>query len=296
MSMDSVFNNNSSTPSVPRSVSAHPTSIAGSTVASSRLSSNSFKQPPRPPPPMKTHSPAPKTPTPPRTPPRVETPESERNPFMGSDEDEASASRSATAPPASSRSNSSANRLSNSKIQQNPVFQQLNNQAIRQPMAAVSGRDSVLVGKAAPPPPQRAAPRPNSPQGFPPKLPSRANSAVLVAQDTPEEKERKHRLDKRRRVVQELLETEISFSKDMLLLQEVYVTDMSESPLFTQADVKIVFTNLADVVALTLDFIAFLTPACGGGIDEEYDDSTTFVGEAFSQTVTALLRKKERKI
>lgn len=132
--------------------------------------------------------------------------------------------------------------------------------------------------------------------------------------------------------MQELLETEISFSKDMLLLQEVtdclifplclkyftrliaaissitnifvlvvfcgqvYVTDMSESPLFTQADVKIVFTNLADVVALTLDFIAFLTPACGGGIDEEYDDSTTFVGEAFSQTVTALLRKKERKI
>ncbi|KAF9295124.1 hypothetical protein BGZ88_002749 [Linnemannia elongata] len=290
MSMDSVFNNNSSTPSVPRSVSAHPTSIAGSTVASSRLSSNSFKQPPRPPPPMKTHSPAPKTPTPPRTPPRVETPESERNPFMGSDEDEAGASRSATAPPASSRSNSSANRLSNSKIQQNPVFQQLNNQAIRQPMAAVSGRDSVLVGKAAPPPPQRAAPRPNSPQGLPPKLPSRANSAVLVAQDTPEEKERKHRLDKRRRVVQELLETEISFSKDMLLLQEVYVTNMSESPLFTQADVKIVFTNLADVVALTLDFIAFLTPACGGGIDEEYDDSTTFVGEAFSQTISRIRR------
>lgn len=70
---------------------------------------------------------------------------------------------------------------------------------------------------------------------------------------------------------------------------------MSESPLFTQADVKIVFTNLADVVALTLDFIAFLTPACGGGTDEQYDDSTTFVGEAFLQMVTAhLLRKKER--
>ncbi|KAF8938256.1 hypothetical protein BGZ47_008659 [Haplosporangium gracile] len=176
------------------------------------------------------------------------------------------------------------------QIQQNPVFQQLRNQAIRQPMATVPDRDSVLVGKAAPPPPQRAAPRPDSPQGLPPKLPSRANSAILTAQDTPEEKERKHRLDKRRRVVQELLETEISFSKDMLLLQEIYVTDMSDSPLFTPADVKIVFTNLTDVVALTLDFIAFLTPACGGGTDEEYDDSSTFVGEAFLQMISRIRR------
>ncbi|KAF9540190.1 hypothetical protein EC957_004589 [Mortierella hygrophila] len=288
MSMDSIFSNNgSSIVPVPRFVPPHPTSTAGSTMASSRLSSNSFKQSPKPPlPPMKTHSPAPKTPTPPRTPPRAETPESERNPFMGSDEDEAGASRQAIAPPAPSRSNSTLNRLSNSKIQQNPAFQQLRNQA----MAAVSGKDSVLVGKAAPPPPQRAAPRPDSPQGPPPKLPSRANSAILAAQDTPEEKERKHRLDKRRRVVQELLETEISFSKDMQLLQEVYVTDMSESPLFTQADVKIVFTNLAEVVALTLDFIAFLTPACGGGVEEEYDDSTTFVGEAFLQMISRIRR------
>jgi hypothetical protein len=60
---------------------------------------------------------------------------------------------------------------------------------------------------------------------------------------------------------------------------------MSESSLFTQADVKIIFHNLVDVVTLTLDFIAFLTPACGGGTDDEYDDSTTFVGEAFLQMV-----------
>ncbi|KAG0211934.1 hypothetical protein BGX33_003960 [Mortierella sp. NVP41] len=287
LSMDSI--SSSSILSVPRSAPTQPASIAGSTVASSRLSSNSFKQPPRPPP-MKTHSPALRTPTPPRTPPRVETPESERNPFMGSDEDEASASASSAAPPTPSHTRSSSNRLSNSKIQQNPVFQQLNNQAVRQPLAAVAGKDSVLVGKVAPPPPQRAAPRPDSPQGLPPKLPSRANSAILMAEETPEEKERKHRLDKRRRVVQELLETEISFSKDMLLLQEVYVTDMSESPLFTQADEKIIFTNLGDVVALTLDFIAFLTPACGGGTNEAYDDSTTFVGEAFLQMISRIRR------
>jgi exonuclease III len=44
-----------------------------------------------------------------------------------------------------------------------------------------------------------------------------------MVEDSPEEKERKHRLDKRRRVIQELLETEVSYSKDMLLLQEVHM-------------------------------------------------------------------------
>ncbi|KAK3832844.1 MAG: hypothetical protein J3R72DRAFT_233754 [Linnemannia gamsii] len=286
MSMDSIYskNNSNSVISVPRSAPPQPAQAEVPSVSSSRLSSNSFKQAPRPPPPpMNTQLPAPRTPTPPRTPPRVETPESERNPFMGSDEDEAGASASTAAPPIPSRANSSSSRLSGSRIHQNPVIQKLSNQVIGQPLTAFTGRDSVLVGKVAPPPPPLAAPRPDSPQGLPPRLPSRANSAILSTHDTPEEKERKHRLDKRRRVVQELLETEISFSKDMLLLQEVYVSDMSESSLFTQADEKIIFTNLAEVVALTLDFIAFLTPACGGGTAEEYDDSTTFVGEAFLQ-------------
>lgn len=58
---------------------------------------------------------------------------------------------------------------------------------------------------------------------------------------------------------------------------------MADSNLFTPADEKIVFTNLGDVITLTLDFIALLTPACGG--DSAYDDSRTFVGEAFSQMV-----------
>ncbi|KAG0268840.1 hypothetical protein BGZ95_002298 [Linnemannia exigua] len=291
MSVDSIYSNKSSNSviSVPRSVPPQPAQAEVSSVSASRLSSNSFKQAPRPPPPMNTQSPAPRTPTPPRTPPRVETPESERNPFMGSDEDEASASAS-TAPPIPSRANSSSSRLSSSRMHQNPVIQKLSSQVIGQPMTALAGRDSVLVGKVAPPPPVLAAPRPDSPQGLPPKLPSRANSAILSTPDTPEERERKHRLDKRRRVVQELLETEISFSKDMLLLEEVYVSDMSDSPLFTQADEKIIFTNLADVVALTLDFIAYLTPACGGGTTEDYDDSTTFVGEAFLQMISRIRR------
>lgn len=77
------------------------------------------------------------------------------------------------------------------------------------------------MGKAPPPAPQRAAPRPVSPVGPPPKLPSRPNSTVLTPEETPEEKERKHRLNKRRRVIQELLETEISYSQDLLLLKEV---------------------------------------------------------------------------
>ncbi|KAF9955697.1 hypothetical protein BGZ72_003491 [Mortierella alpina] len=242
-----------------------------------------------------------KTPTPPRTPTpqRAESPESERNPFMGSDEDEPSSPS-----PALGRSTSAPVRPI-SKIQQNPVFQQLNHgmssrlpqqqqqqqQQQQRPLASGPGRNSALLSKMAPPPPQRAAPRPNSPQGPPPRLPSRSNSAILAAaEETPEEKERKHRLDKRRRVVQELLETEISYSKDMLLLQEIYVADMRESHLFTAADEKIIFTNLAEVTALTLDFIALLTPACGGSTDGPYDDSSTFVGEAFLQMMSRIRR------
>ncbi|KAF9194572.1 hypothetical protein BGZ50_006085 [Haplosporangium sp. Z 11] len=279
-------------------ISSAGTSPQGSLMSSSsRLSSGSFKQPSRPPPaPIKPSLVITRTPTPPRTPPppRTDTPESERNPFMGSDEDEPTTPRAPSAPTfAPTRSVSAgANRMS-SKIQQNPVFQQLNNAGRQFPQAPLisTGRDAVLVGgKIAPPPPQREAPRPDSPQGAPPKLPSRSNSVASMQEDTPEEKERKHRLDKRRRVVQELLETEISYSKDMLLLQEVYVTDMAASHLFTQADEKIIFTNLADVIALTLDFIALLTPACGGDTEGKYDDSGTFVGEAFLQMMSRVRR------
>lgn len=209
------------------------TSIKSST-SSPRLSSTSMKQPPRPPP-IASMKPSfsVKTPSPPRTPTpqRPESPESERNPFMGSDEDEPSSPA-----PVLGRSTSAPVRPI-SKIQQNPVFQQLNSSGMgsrlpqqhqqQRPSAPVPGRNAALLSKMAPPPPQRAAPRPDSPQGLPPRLPSRSNSAILAAaEETPEEKERKHRLDKRRRVVQELLETEISYSKDMLLLQEVWTTNI----------------------------------------------------------------------
>ncbi|KAF9957920.1 hypothetical protein BGZ65_001776 [Modicella reniformis] len=147
------------------------------------------------------------------------------------------------------------------------------------------------MGKAPPPAPQSTAPRPNSPIGPPPKLPSRSNSTTTLSlEETPEEKERKHRLNKRRRVIQELQETEISYSKDLLLLQEVYVSDMTNSPLFTQADEKIIFMNLGEIIELSLDFVALLTPACGGGPDVVYDDAATFVGEAFLQMLSRIRR------
>lgn len=60
---------------------------------------------------------------------------------------------------------------------------------------------------------------------------------------------------------------------------------MANSPLFTQADEKIIFMNLEEVIELSMDFAALLTPACSGGSDEAYDDAATFVGEAFLQMV-----------
>ncbi|KAG0334714.1 hypothetical protein BG004_000295, partial [Podila humilis] len=252
-------------------------SASGAPLTSSRLSTNSLKQIPRPPPKKQVF--VTKTPTPPRTPTppepsahhvEQEDQESKRNPFMASDEDEPSSPNPITL-------NVS---RPGPKVQYNPLFQQLN----ARPLVPST------AGKAAfvpPPMPQRASSRSDSPQSLPPKLPSRSNSALLK-EDSPEEIDRKHRQDKRRRVVQELLETEISFSKDMLLLQEVYVTDMAESSLFTPADEKIIFTNLGDVISLTLDFVALLTPACGGR--EAYDDSRTFVGDAFIQMISQIRR------
>lgn len=62
---------------------------------------------------------------------------------------------------------------------------------------------------------------------------------------------------------------------------------MEASGLFTSADEKTIFMNLADVITLTLDLIALLTPACGGVEEEEtYNDAGTFVGEVFLQMVT----------
>ncbi|KAF9101958.1 hypothetical protein BGX27_011245 [Mortierella sp. AM989] len=287
MSMDSI--NTSASAPTSRFSSPKPPIAAPPTFTSSRLqaSSSTGKLPPRLPSAIATTT---KSPTPPRTPSRIESPETERNPF-GSDDDEPSPKETPSA------SNTRVPARAPSKIQQNPVFQQLNNSLNSggvnpTPLTLVPGRDSILIGKSAPPAPQRAAPRPVSPpNGLPPKLPSRSGSTILSpTEDTPEEKERKHHLDKRRRVIQELLETEVSYSKDMLLLQEVYATDMAQSSLFTQADEKIIFMNLGEIIELSLDFIALLTPACGGGAGEVYNDGATFVGEAFLQMTSRIRR------
>ncbi|KAF9363953.1 hypothetical protein BGX34_002933 [Mortierella sp. NVP85] len=263
----SVDSNASST----RLRSPHRSTVSES---SPRLSPNTMKQLPMIPAeakPSLTH----KAPTPPKTPPRALSPDAERNPFMGSDEDEALALPPAPLPARRTSVNPQPNR--NSQVK--PRFS-----------TAISVRESVYMGRAPPPAPTRAAPRPDSPQGAPPKLPSRANSTILTPEETPEEKERKHRLNKRRRVIQELLETEISYSKDLQLLKEIFVMGMANSPLFTPADEKIIYMNLDEVIDLSVDFAALLTPACGGGADVGYDDAATFVGEAFIQMMSRIRR------
>ncbi|KAF9974857.1 hypothetical protein BGZ73_001672, partial [Actinomortierella ambigua] len=223
----------------------------------------------------------------------------EKNPFLGSDEDEMAAAaeeaivdtpRPPATPPRFSTISPPAPPL--------PPSSSLNSGiSPSRPMGSTAFRKAVSTAKVASPP-QRPPPRPISPSGPPPKLPKRSassgSSVTSPTPDTPEEAERKHLLDKRRRVVQELLETEISYAKDMMLLQEIYVTDMRESSYFTQEDEKIVFGNLEDIISLTVDFGALLTEACGGLIEEghegEYQDSKTFVGVAFSQEMSNIRR------
>ncbi|KAG0233704.1 hypothetical protein BGW42_007290 [Actinomortierella wolfii] len=212
----------------------------------------------------------------------------ERNPFLGSDEEEtaadaAAAEKEADLPPP---------RIS---VVSPPVPRPWNSATTtpsKPPIGSTAFKRAVNTAKVASPPQRAPPPRPISPSGPPPKLPQRSNSSVTP--DTPEEAERKHRLDKRRRVVQELLETEMAYAKDMMLLQEVYVTDMRDSSYFTQADEKAVFSNLDEIISLTIDFSNLLTAACGGLIEEghehEYKDSETFVGEAFKQEMANIRR------
>ncbi|KAF9161554.1 hypothetical protein DFQ26_004428 [Actinomortierella ambigua] len=215
----------------------------------------------------------------------------EKNPFMGSDEDEMAAAaedtRAADVAPPLPLPPPTPPRFSTIS---SPTLPQLNRSSSNsssispsRPMGSTAFHKAVNTAKVASPP-QRPPPRPISPSGPPPMLPKRsASSGSTVASltsDTPEEAERKHRLDKRRRVVQELLETELSYAKDMMLLQE--------------EDEKLVFGNLDEIISLTIDFGGHLTEACGGLIEEghedEYQDAKTFVGRAFQMEMSNIRR------
>ncbi|RUS31189.1 hypothetical protein BC938DRAFT_478294, partial [Jimgerdemannia flammicorona] len=105
----------------------------------------------------------------------------------------------------------------------------------------------------------------------------------------PVEVERKRR-EKRRNVVRELVETEIGYLRDMRLLQDVYYKQAAESSVFDKNDLRIIFSNLVQVVQFSIMFIDLLESASAGpdkvvGLsgmieDVEVDDEEELYGEA----------------
>lgn len=65
---------------------------------------------------------------------------------------------------------------------------------------------------------------------------------------------------KRYKVIQELLETERTYKKDMVLLKEIYYDQAISC--FTKSNVRHLFSNLLDIIAFEKTFVAVLENSC----------------------------------
>ncbi|KAI7891268.1 uncharacterized protein EV154DRAFT_508484 [Mucor mucedo] len=81
---------------------------------------------------------------------------------------------------------------------------------------------------------------------------------------------------KRFKVIQELLETERTYKKDMLLLKEIYYDQATTC--FTKSNVRHLFSNLLDIIAFEKTFVAVLENSC------EKD----CVGTAFRESMSSI--------
>ncbi|KAI9022877.1 hypothetical protein CLU79DRAFT_149105 [Phycomyces nitens] len=102
----------------------------------------------------------------------------------------------------------------------------------------------------------------------PPSYPSDPSDLPPVSPDLLDSPELTTRPTKRARVVQEILETERSYATDMRLIKEVYYDKASEphSPL-NPLDIKQIFSNLLDILALESDFLPLLECVCTEEVD-----------------------------
>ncbi|CAG8522080.1 9306_t:CDS:10 [Funneliformis mosseae] len=110
-------------------------------------------------------------------------------------------------------------------------------------------------------------------------------------------KEERHANDIKRRkklwnVTKELVETEMNFFHDMVLLEEVYSIPAQEIPIFNPYDCKAIFSNLPEVIDFSAEFSELLERAAGmkdsdDNVDNlENENYSTFIGAAFLQTIT----------
>ncbi|KAI7905911.1 uncharacterized protein BX663DRAFT_245286 [Cokeromyces recurvatus] len=82
-------------------------------------------------------------------------------------------------------------------------------------------------------------------------------------------------IEKRRKVVEELIETEKSYQKDMTLLKDIYYDGACKAGVFSKSDMRHLFSNLINIVEFEKTFVTLLETSC------EQDS----IGSSFSEMV-----------
>ncbi|KAI9003213.1 hypothetical protein BC832DRAFT_593288 [Gaertneriomyces semiglobifer] len=113
-----------------------------------------------------------------------------------------------------------------------------------------------------------------------PSEPSISAASVDVALNDESSAAPEQRKQKRQQIIREMVDTEKAFMKDMEVLMEVYAVPASQSGLFSQQDLKALFSNL-DVVISTSRAMLELLEAAAGAPDQ-------WIGEAFNQMMKKL--------
>ncbi|KAL0090872.1 hypothetical protein F4703DRAFT_1790823 [Phycomyces blakesleeanus] len=126
---------------------------------------------------------------------------------------------------------------------------------------------------------------PSDPSDLPPVSPDLLDGPELTALPT-----------KRARVVQEILETERTYATDMRLVKEIYYDKAfeSHSPL-NPLDVRHIFSNLLDILALESDFLPLLENACKNELDSDLQPTRiktneNSIGKLFREMTSRLVQ------
>ncbi|ORX91532.1 hypothetical protein K493DRAFT_286695 [Basidiobolus meristosporus CBS 931.73] len=126
-----------------------------------------------------------------------------------------------------------------------------------------------------------------------PPLPGRPRSysseslSTLPSMDSAVSDQEHKNKEKRSKVIQELVDTEVSYLNDLRILDKIYYQQAQKSDVFQSRDLKTLFCNLPEVIVFTEEFCELLRAACSEP-SAETEKSSKWVGEAFSLMMGSL--------
>ncbi|KAI7849227.1 Dbl homology domain-containing protein [Circinella umbellata] len=94
------------------------------------------------------------------------------------------------------------------------------------------------------------------------------------------------------KVIQELVMTEKVYQSDMLLVKQVYYDRAFQNSPLDKSDIKIIFSNLMDILSLENEFVELLESAAGNMNDNDDNDNSSYenyrIGMAFRQMMSQI--------